>query len=76
MSNLTSASGEASVSSGNRAETAPMYPQQQYFAPPNQAQAQVQAQPAVKKKRNLPGNPGSTPFSLFHDCVSHFFDGA
>ncbi|RVW52024.1 Protein indeterminate-domain 11 [Vitis vinifera] len=57
MSNLTSASGEASVSSGNRAETAPMYPQQQYFAPPNQAQAQVQAQPSVKKKRNLPGNP-------------------
>lgn len=51
MSNLTSASGEASVSSGNRNETGTNYPQQ-YLAPP------PQAQPAVKKKRNLPGNPG------------------
>lgn len=44
ISNLTSASGEVSVSSGNR------YPQQS-FASSNQT-------PAVKKKRNLPGNPG------------------
>ncbi|XP_010242234.1 PREDICTED: protein indeterminate-domain 7-like isoform X1 [Nelumbo nucifera] len=49
MSNLTSASGEASVSSGNRAETGTLYPQQS-FASPNQTQV-------VKKKRNLPGNP-------------------
>nr|DAD44399.1 TPA_asm: hypothetical protein HUJ06_002629 [Nelumbo nucifera] len=49
MSNLTSASGEASVSSGNKAETGAMYPQQS-FASPNQT-------PVVKKKRNLPGNP-------------------
>ncbi|GLT55971.1 hypothetical protein SLA2020_290490 [Shorea laevis] len=41
MSNLTSASGEASVSSG------------QYFAPPL-PQPQL---PPAKKKRNLPGNP-------------------
>ena len=49
MSNLTSASGEASVSSGNRAENGSNYPQQ--HAPTNQTQP-------VKKKRNLPGNPG------------------
>ncbi|KAL6005939.1 hypothetical protein ACLOJK_039984 [Asimina triloba] len=42
MSNLTSASGEASASSGT------IY-QQQSFAPPNPAPA--------KKKRSLPGNP-------------------
>lgn len=52
MSNLTSASGEASVSSGNRPETGTNYPQ--YFAPPPQT-----TQPAAKKKRNLPGNPGN-----------------
>ncbi|XP_028756318.1 protein indeterminate-domain 7 [Neltuma alba] len=52
MSNLTSASGEASVSSGNRNEIGANYPPQQYFAsPPTQT-----TQP-VKKKRNLPGNP-------------------
>lgn len=51
MSNLTSASGEASVSSGNiRAESGSIFPHQ-YFAPD-------QTQQAVKKKRNLPGNPG------------------
>lgn len=54
MSNLTSASGEASVSSGNRNEIGTNYPPQQYFAtPPTQTQTQ-----SVKKKRNLPGNPG------------------
>ncbi|PON48155.1 TFIIH C1-like domain containing protein [Parasponia andersonii] len=54
MYNLTSASGEASVSSsGNRAETGTNnnFPQQ-YFASPV-----PQSQPAAKKKRNLPGNP-------------------
>ncbi|KAL4280904.1 hypothetical protein GQ457_03G041080 [Hibiscus cannabinus] len=52
MSNLTSASasGEASVSSGNRIEAGSDYPQQYFSA------QQPQAQP-VKKKRNLPGNP-------------------
>ncbi|TKY64362.1 indeterminate-domain 11 [Spatholobus suberectus] len=50
MSNLTSASGEASASSGNRTEIGTSYPQQ-YLAPPP-----TQTQPA-KKKRNLPGNP-------------------
>ncbi|KAF8369651.1 hypothetical protein HHK36_032327 [Tetracentron sinense] len=51
-SNLIFASGEASVSSGNRAETGNMYPQQSFasFASENQT-------PVVKKKRNLPGNP-------------------
>ncbi|KAE8715109.1 Protein indeterminate-domain 2 [Hibiscus syriacus] len=44
MSNLTSASGEASVSSGNRTEVG-------YFATPP-----PQTQP-VKRKRSLPGNP-------------------
>ncbi|XP_027340092.1 protein indeterminate-domain 11-like isoform X2 [Abrus precatorius] len=51
MSNLTSASGEASASSGNRNEIVTDY-SQQYFAPPS-----TQTQPQVKKKRNLPGNP-------------------
>ncbi|KAL5579480.1 hypothetical protein UlMin_011922 [Ulmus minor] len=50
MSNLTSASGEASVSSGNRTEIGTNY-SHQYFAPP------TQTQPPAKKKRNLPGNP-------------------
>ena len=65
MSNLTSASGEASVSSGNRTEigTGSSYPQtqqvqQQYLVPPTQSQTQP-----MKKKRNLPGNPGL--FSTF-----------
>ncbi|KAI5336822.1 hypothetical protein L3X38_016091 [Prunus dulcis] len=52
MSNLTSASGEAaSVSSGNRNEIGTSF-SQQFFAPPPS-----QTQPALKKKRNLPGNP-------------------
>ncbi|XP_022715151.1 protein indeterminate-domain 7-like isoform X2 [Durio zibethinus] len=50
MSNLTSASGEASVSSGNRTEGGTNYPQQYLTTPPPQTQP-------VKKKRNLPGNP-------------------
>ncbi|XP_027907929.1 protein indeterminate-domain 11-like [Vigna unguiculata] len=52
MSNLTSASGEASASSGNRTEIGTSYPQQ-YLPPPPTTQTQ---QPP-KKKRNLPGNP-------------------
>nr|KYP54324.1 Zinc finger protein MAGPIE [Cajanus cajan] len=51
MSNLTSASGEASASSGNRTELGTSTYPQQYLAPPP-----TQTQPA-KKKRNLPGNP-------------------
>ena len=62
MSNLTSASGEASVSSGNRTEIGTNY-SQQYFAPPP-----TQTQPVVKKKRNLPGNPGLVQI---HTC---YFD--
>ncbi|XP_041000775.1 protein indeterminate-domain 7-like isoform X1 [Juglans microcarpa x Juglans regia] len=50
MSNLTSASGEPSVSPGNRTEIGTNY-SQQYFDP-----TPPQTQP-VKKKRNLPGNP-------------------
>ncbi|XP_059303091.1 protein indeterminate-domain 11-like [Lycium ferocissimum] len=51
MSNLTSASGEASVSSSNRNDN---YPPQYNFAPPTQ---QAQPQQQIKKKRNQPGNP-------------------
>ncbi|CAJ1955433.1 unnamed protein product [Sphenostylis stenocarpa] len=51
MSNLTSASGEASASSGNRTEIGTDY-SQQYFAPQS-----TQTQIPLKKKRNLPGNP-------------------
>ncbi|KAL2243230.1 UNVERIFIED_CONTAM: Protein indeterminate-domain 7 [Sesamum indicum] len=56
MSNLTSASGEASVSSSNRNDNSGgnnMYPPQ-YFPPLNQPQPQSQP---VKKKRNQPGHP-------------------
>ena len=62
MSNLTSASNEASVSSVNRNDNGSggsIYPPQQYFAPQNQTQV-AQPQQAVKKKRNLPGNPGAS----------------
>lgn len=54
VSNLTSASGEASVSSStNKNDSGVMYPSQ-YFPPANdQSQPQL-----VKKKRNQPGNPG------------------
>ncbi|XP_052171254.1 protein indeterminate-domain 7-like [Diospyros lotus] len=48
MSNLTSASNEASISSSNRNEIS-TFPQQS-FPLPNQP-------PPAKKKRNLPGNP-------------------
>ncbi|KAG2371173.1 hypothetical protein LR48_Vigan05g200200 [Vigna angularis] len=51
MSNLTSASGEASASSGNRTEIGSDYSQQYFASPPTQTQA------PTKKKRNLPGNP-------------------
>ncbi|KAL0415093.1 UNVERIFIED_CONTAM: protein indeterminate-domain 11 [Sesamum latifolium] len=56
MSNLTSASGEASVSSSNINDNNGgnnMYPPQ-YFPPLNQPQPQSQP---VKKKRNQPGHP-------------------
>ncbi|XP_039070106.1 protein indeterminate-domain 7-like [Hibiscus syriacus] len=59
MSNLTSASasGEASVSSGNRIEAGSNYPERYLITTQQpQAQAQAQSQP-VKRKRNLPGNP-------------------
>lgn len=60
MSNLTSsASGEASASSGTRNETfCNMYPIQSSLASTNQASA------GPKKKRSLPGNPGL--------CTLHF----
>lgn len=67
MSNLTSAaSGDAtSASSGNRPTelSGPInnYPHQQYnFAPPQPPTTQITPQPPLKKKRNLPGNPGKT----------------
>ncbi|KAJ8558309.1 hypothetical protein K7X08_005075 [Anisodus acutangulus] len=56
MSNLTSASNEASISSSNnRTEIgSALYPQQSCLVAP----ANIQTQPAAnKKKRNLPGNP-------------------
>ncbi|KAL3511675.1 hypothetical protein ACH5RR_024392 [Cinchona calisaya] len=61
MSDLTSASNEASVSSVNRNDSTgggggAIYPQQYFVPPPNQVLTQ-QPQQAVKKKRNLPGNP-------------------
>lgn len=56
MSNLTSASGEASAnSSGNRTEVDAKF-SQQYFA---SSQTQTHDETPAKKRRNLPGNPGS-----------------
>lgn len=47
LSNLTSASGEASACSGNHSDQIPTNYSGQYFSTP----------PPPKKKRNLPGNP-------------------
>jgi len=66
MSNLTSASGEASASSGNRTEIGSDYSQQYFASPPTQTQA------PPKKKRNLPGNPGFF-FLLFINFQSLFW---
>ncbi|XAR70786.1 hypothetical protein NMG60_11027773 [Bertholletia excelsa] len=56
VSNLTSASNEASISSSNRNESgSTMYPPHQAFASPNHQQPPPPLPP--KKKRNLPGNP-------------------
>jgi hypothetical protein len=56
MSNLTSASGEASAnSSGNRTEVDAKF-SQEYFA---SSQTQTHDETPAKKRRNLPGNPGS-----------------
>eukprot|EP01018_Ginkgo_biloba_P004042 Gb_03909 [translate_table: standard] len=52
MSNLTSASGEASVSSGNRGDANTV----QQLAATNTHSNSAQQAP-VKRKRNLPGNP-------------------
>ncbi|KAF5190858.1 indeterminate-domain [Thalictrum thalictroides] len=51
MSNLTCTSDEPIASSGSRPDVGTMYPQQS-FASPHQTQTS-----AVKRKRNLPGNP-------------------
>ena len=64
MSNLTSASNEASISSSNRNEVmgcGTLYPQA-----PNQP-------PPPKKKRNLPGNPG-TYHLVIYDYPSLFLN--
>nr|XP_027085366.1 protein indeterminate-domain 7-like isoform X1 [Coffea arabica] len=57
MSNLTSGSNDASISSGNRLEIGAVYPQQQQLPPLASSPTNQSAQPASKKKRNLPGNP-------------------
>ena len=59
MSNLTSGSNDASISSGNRLEIGAVYPQQQQLPPLASSPTNQSAQPASKKKRNLPGNPGN-----------------
>jgi len=69
MSNLTSASGEASASSGNRTEIGTSYPQQ-YLPPPPTTQTQ---QPP-KKKRNLPGNPGLCSSVIYSNSKLNLID--
>ena len=64
MSNLTSASNEASLSSScNRNEIGTMYPptqmHQSFGSVPITTSANNQTQ-SNKKKRNLPGNPGKS----------------
>ncbi|MCD9638699.1 hypothetical protein HAX54_022823 [Datura stramonium] len=73
MSNLTSASNEASISSSNRTEFgSTLYPKQSLVATAN-----IQTQPAAnKKKRNLPGNPEyrcdcGTLFSRRDSFITH-----
>lgn len=68
QSNLTCASGETCVSSaGSRAENCSIYPQNQYCAPP------LNQTPPPKKKRNLPGNPGSFHRSVLRIYVNYLF---
>ncbi|PIN04036.1 hypothetical protein CDL12_23433 [Handroanthus impetiginosus] len=55
MSNLTSASNEASVSSSNKNDNGVIYPPQYNFPPMNTPQ---DPPPPIKKKRNQPGHPG------------------
>ncbi|KAL3632926.1 hypothetical protein CASFOL_025910 [Castilleja foliolosa] len=58
MSNLTSASNEASVfSASNRNDKGGIFSTQYNFPANTLSQPQTQPQPAVKKKRNQPGNP-------------------
>jgi hypothetical protein len=58
MSNSTSLSEEASVSSGTRVqEFGSLNPLASNFSP-LQHQQQQQQQKIIKKKRSLPGNPG------------------
>lgn len=52
MSNLTSASGEVSASTGSRVETGTNFYTQHSLSSTNEAP------PPSKKKRSLPGNPG------------------
>lgn len=60
MSNLTSGSNDASISSGYRLQIGAVHPQQQQQQPPLASSPTNQStQPASKKKRNLPGNPGN-----------------
>jgi hypothetical protein len=67
MSNITSASGEASVSSGNTIAMADKerarQPPPNQFSTPSSADgagniSTAQQNPVKKRKRNLPGNPG------------------
>jgi hypothetical protein len=62
MSNSTSLSEEASVSSGTRIQDFGSLNQLASTISPLQQQQQQQ-QRTIKKKRNLPGNPGR--FSLY-----------
>lgn len=73
MSNLTSASNEASLSSSsNKNEIGTMYPppqlQQSFGSVPITTNNQNQSN---KKKRNLPGNPGNFFFiyKFYFFCV-------
>jgi len=64
MSNSTSLSEEASVSSGTRIQDFGSLNQlASTISPLQQQQQQQQQQRTIKKKRNLPGNPGR--FSLY-----------
>jgi len=70
MSNSTSLSEEASVSSGTRVqEFGSLNPLASNFSP---LQHQQQQQKIIKKKRSLPGNPGRFSFRPSNLVLDYF----
>lgn len=73
MSNLTSASNEASLSSSsNKNEVGTMYPPPQQMQQSSLASVPINSDNQTqtnKKKRNLPGNPGKPCWLSYVICL-------